>query len=218
MVKFWQKAYSGDVGEVDLNGIFGVIQAENSRITPHKQAEIIRDCLRIGLIEKVRPGVYTSNGIRKRLNEIVKDRKNERKRKFLGSFPAENPPETREIKGNESKGKEIKEKREYTTPSLEQIVAYCTERKNKVNPQRFFDYYQSNGWKVGRNPMKDWKAAVRTWEQRDQVPEKASSKTPVKVRVLSLRVAKWTDEEIKDNLKSEGYSEAEIDQALGKDF
>ena len=50
-------------------------------------------------------------------------------------------------------------------PTLEDVTAYCRERGNRVNPQRWFDYYVSNGWKVGRNSMKDWQAAVRTWEQ-----------------------------------------------------
>lgn len=50
-------------------------------------------------------------------------------------------------------------------PTLEEVKAYCTERGNKVDPERWFDYYTSNGWKVGKNPMKDWKAAVRTWER-----------------------------------------------------
>ena len=48
--------------------------------------------------------------------------------------------------------------------SLEEVESYCRERKNRVNPQYFYDYYQSNGWRVGKNPMKDWKAAVRSWE------------------------------------------------------
>ena len=50
-------------------------------------------------------------------------------------------------------------------PTLEEVKAYCSERGNKVDPERWFDYYTSNGWKVGKNPMKDWKAAVRTWER-----------------------------------------------------
>lgn len=50
-------------------------------------------------------------------------------------------------------------------PTLEQVKAYCKERKNHVDPQAWFDHYSSNGWRVGRNPMKDWQAAVRTWER-----------------------------------------------------
>ena len=55
-------------------------------------------------------------------------------------------------------------------PTLEEVEAYCKERNNRVNPQAFIDYYSSNGWKVGKNPMKDWKACVRTWEQRERKP------------------------------------------------
>jgi hypothetical protein len=52
-------------------------------------------------------------------------------------------------------------------PTLEEVKAYCKERGNKVDPERWFDYYTSNGWKVGKNPMRDWKAAVRTWERSE---------------------------------------------------
>lgn len=52
-------------------------------------------------------------------------------------------------------------------PTLNEVKAYCNERGNRVDPERFIDYYTANGWKVGKNPMKDWKAAVRTWERQD---------------------------------------------------
>ena len=52
-------------------------------------------------------------------------------------------------------------------PTIEEVKAYCQERNNRVDPERFIDYYTANGWKVGKNPMKDWKAAVRTWERQD---------------------------------------------------
>lgn len=60
-----------------------------------------------------------------------------------------------------------KEKR-FVKPTVEEVQAYCAQRKNGINPQHFVDYYESNGWKVGRNPMKDWKAAVRTWECKEK--------------------------------------------------
>ncbi len=49
-------------------------------------------------------------------------------------------------------------------PTQEEVKKYCLERGGKVDAERFFDYYSSNGWMVGKNPMKDWKAAVRSWE------------------------------------------------------
>ncbi len=53
----------------------------------------------------------------------------------------------------------------FTPPSREEVQAYCLERKNNVNAERFIDYYTSNGWHVGKHKMQDWKAAVRTWEK-----------------------------------------------------
>lgn len=53
----------------------------------------------------------------------------------------------------------------FIPPTVAEVRAYCQERQNNVDAERFVDYYTSNGWKVGKNPMKDWKAAVRTWER-----------------------------------------------------
>jgi len=53
---------------------------------------------------------------------------------------------------------------QWVPPSLQEVSDYCQERKNSVNPEKWIAHYQSNGWKVGKNSMKDWKAAVRTWE------------------------------------------------------
>lgn len=56
----------------------------------------------------------------------------------------------------------------FIKPTLEEVRTYCSERNNSVDPERFIAYYESNGWKVGRNAMKDWKAAVRTWEGKEK--------------------------------------------------
>lgn len=54
---------------------------------------------------------------------------------------------------------------QFKPPTLEEVQVYCRERNNKVDAERFIDYYSSNGWMVGKNKMKNWKAAVRTWER-----------------------------------------------------
>lgn len=64
----------------------------------------------------------------------------------------------------EEKPKRASAKR-FTPPTLEEVKAYCIERNNNVDAERFIDYYTANGWKVGKNNMKNWKAAVRTWEK-----------------------------------------------------
>ena|SRR3990167_11014440 len=50
-------------------------------------------------------------------------------------------------------------------PKIEDIRTYCQERGKGLDPEKFYDYYQSNGWRVGKNKMRDWRAAVRTWEK-----------------------------------------------------
>ena len=55
--------------------------------------------------------------------------------------------------------------KKFTPPSLQEVIEYCNERKNGVDPERWFNFYQAKGWMVGKNKMKDWKAAVRTWEK-----------------------------------------------------
>lgn len=64
----------------------------------------------------------------------------------------------------------------FSKPTLEEISAYCQERNNSVDAQRFFDYYEAKGWVVGKSPMKDWKAAVRTWERNESEPKPQNPK------------------------------------------
>lgn len=57
----------------------------------------------------------------------------------------------------------------FTPPTLEEVKAYCAERHNTVNPERFIDFYSANGWVQGKGkPIKDWKAAIRLWEKDDK--------------------------------------------------
>ena len=55
----------------------------------------------------------------------------------------------------------------FVKPTVEDIIAYCSVAAITIDAQRFFDFYESKGWKVGNSPMKDWKAAVRNWARRD---------------------------------------------------
>lgn len=82
----------------------------------------------------------------------------ERQETGKGTMEADKPPRTR-----------------FSPPSLEDVRAYCVERGNTVDAERFCDYYAANGWVQGKcKPIKDWRATVRTWERRDE--SKAESK------------------------------------------
>ena len=65
-----------------------------------------------------------------------------------------------------------KKNRRFTPPSVEEVRAYCAERKNGIDAEAFIAFYESKGWKVGNAPMKNWKSAVVTWEKRQRPPNK----------------------------------------------
>lgn len=73
----------------------------------------------------------------------------------------------RDINISFQKEKSTKEKvSRFIKPYVEEIRSYCESRKNGIDAQAFFDFYESKGWKVGNTPMKNWQAAVNTWERR----------------------------------------------------
>lgn len=70
-------------------------------------------------------------------------------------------------------------RKKFVPPTLEEVAAYCNERHNSVSPSAFIDFYTANGWVQGRGkPIKDWKAAVRTWEQKDKERARTQGGTP----------------------------------------
>lgn len=84
--------------------------------------------------------------------------------------------EKKEGKNNKKVDTNVSTKK-FIPPTVEEVRAYCQERGNKVDPQAFVDYYTSNGWMVGRNRMKDWKAAVRgTWEKTSKREKESERK------------------------------------------
>lgn len=65
-------------------------------------------------------------------------------------------------------------RKNFVKPTVEEIAAYCKAKNYNVNAQQFFNYYESNGWKIGRNSMKSWQAAVQNWNIRDKANNKAA--------------------------------------------
>lgn len=92
-----------------------------------------------------------------------------------------NPETTPNVNENVNENVNIKENKKEKTkvfqkPTIEEIDAYCRESKNHIDVGRFFDFYECKGWKVGKSPMKDWRAAVRNWA-RSETSAPASRKT-----------------------------------------
>lgn len=152
--------------------------------------EVIKKSIQVNFFDNTLFNKYkilTSNGIQKRFISSTAKRQNvEINPKYVVNsvknrvIDVNIPSETelmeeestqKESKVKESKVKDIeKEKtKRFSPPSLEEIKSYCLERGNKVNPEKFIDHYMANGWMVGKNKMKDWRAAVRNWEKTETI-------------------------------------------------
>ena len=83
--------------------------------------------------------------------------------------PTEIFPQSESVEpGAEERKKVAPKKERFKPPTVQEVQDYCNERQNGIQAYTFVNFYQSKGWKVGNQPMKDWKAAVRTWEQKNK--------------------------------------------------
>ena len=80
--------------------------------------------------------------------------------------------DTQDRLGKDSKGKDSIKSSRFVPPSLEEVQAYISEKGYSVNAEAFINFYESKGWMIGKNKMKDWKAAVRTWQSKEKGEEK----------------------------------------------
>lgn len=87
--------------------------------------------------------------------------------------------------------KVIHTSKRFLIPSILEISTYCQERKNEINAEQFYDHYQSNGWMVGKNKMKDWKAAVRTWEKNGYSKPQQSNNNQITTQNGTLQERKY---------------------------
>lgn len=132
-----------------------------------------------GLIEKIEK---TINGVRlcdyKVASEVLKNLQGGMKKLHRGTEETSvgGTEETSYHNNNIDNYKDIynnnniynKPEKRFKKPTIDEIKTYCLERKNTINAEQFFDFYESKGWKIGNSPMKDWKASVRTWEKKER--------------------------------------------------
>lgn len=104
--------------------------------------------------------------VKKRWGQVEEENTNEYKSIQKYTNDTDNEYEYDYESSKEDK-KEIKTKKKFIKPTIDEVSSYCKERGNKIDAQKFIDYYEANGWQVGRNSMRDWKAAIRTWEKND---------------------------------------------------
>lgn len=103
----------------------------------------------------------TKTGLQKRREENIKGKSKLNTKSLLGA-------------------KSPRTQKRFVPPTVEEVTAYCRDRENGIDPEAWMAHYTANGWRVGRNPMQDWRAAVRTWEQNRPKPESS-----VRARILT---------------------------------
>tara|TARA_R100000808_G_C2148365_1_gene156510 strand:- start:891 stop:1505 length:615 start_codon:yes stop_codon:yes gene_type:complete len=126
---------------------------EDTTLTPYQQRKALKILKDKGIVDTKRVGVPAK--INYQVNEqlVVK---------FLNNLSL-----SKCITINKNKVIRINNKT-FIKPTVEDVKNYCLERKNNINAETFIDFYESKGWKIGKNKMKDWKAAIRTWEKRQK--------------------------------------------------
>lgn len=90
-------------------------------------------------------------------SEVIQDKTGSNRADSLNLIPESLNPQSGESEPNKSK--------KFKPPTVEQINEYCKERNNGLDAQKIHDHYTAKGWYIGKNKMKDWQAAVRTWER-----------------------------------------------------
>ena len=104
-------------------------------------------------------------------DNVILLEKETKEKKIKKEFPLEkfSEEETDELTTEFGERKKVAQKKErFRPPSIQEVQEYCNERQNGIQAFKFVNFYQSKGWKVGNQSMKDWKAAVRTWEQKNK--------------------------------------------------
>ena len=149
--------------------------------------DVIKKAVKVGFFDEnifTTHGILTSKGIQERYITAVSRRKRVFLRRDIALINVNvdnnlvnvcnnsvNVCKSTQSKIKESKVKESKKRdstaiTKFKKPTLEEVKVYCQEKKYTFNAEAFIDYYESNGWKVGKTPMKSWKAACSTWQRR----------------------------------------------------
>lgn len=123
---------------------------------------------------------------------------------------AKNKNKSKKEEQEQDKGECIRARTRFTPPTVEEVAAYAAERGyTGFSAERFIAYYESNGWRVGRNPMKDWRAAIRNWASKDkpvgrsegwhnpaldyEQRDYSGTKPKPKSKVLNLETGEWEE-------------------------
>ena len=141
------------------------IEADTT-LSPFQQRKCLKSLRKYGIIETKRKGIPAKQYFRINEQLVIK---------FLNNLSS-----SKSTTINKNKVITIHNKY-FNKPKLSEVNDYCLERNNNIDAEAFIDFYESKGWMVGKNKMKDWKAAVRTWEKKNYNKPKGMSKLDAQI-------------------------------------
>lgn len=148
----------------------------------YKKIEYNQDTNEILMRNWLKYNSYRSPKVRICIENELKDIKYEPFREYLRAILDGEDADSVSIDYPESMDTDTEEKKKPThrtiPPTVEEIKEYCKERKNGIDAEVFYDHYQARGWVAGKTKMKDWKAAVRTWERNKKTDPSFTSSHP----------------------------------------
>lgn len=111
--------------------------------------------------------------------------------------------------------KREKSERNQIPPTVDMIKAYCKERSNNVDAEMFYDFYESKGWMVGKNKMKDWQSAVRTWERSNKSEDTPNKEKIEEGRKAQIEAERQMEEEHKREMSDFMQAHPELMRNMG---
>jgi hypothetical protein len=152
-----------------------------------RDANILQELIDTGMVDKNEDNIYIKF-LDKQLSEFnnVSQKRSKAAQKRWSDANALQV----HSKSNAIREEKIREKNMFIAPTFLQVAEYCNERKNNVDVNKFIDFYDSKGWMVGKNKMKDWKACIRTWEKSST----ELTKQPLSIDPLVQRAKKLQEQ------------------------
>ena len=133
----------------------------DTTLSPYQQRKALTTLKEHYLVEMKRKGIPAKQYFKINESLVIK---------FLNNLSATNLTSI-------NKNKEIRIiNKLFTIPTISEVEVYCLERKNNIEAESFINFYDSKGWMVGKNKMKDWRACIRTWEMREKKKPMKTSK------------------------------------------
>ena len=134
---------------------------KDTTLTPYQQRKCLKTLKTNLVLETQRKGIPAKQYFKINEQQVIK---------LLNNLSATNLTSI-------NKNKEIKIiNKLFTIPTISEVEIYCLERKNNIEAESFINFYDSKGWMVGKNKMKDWRACIRTWEMREKKKPMKTSK------------------------------------------